>query len=88
MEQVQEKLSRAEAATARANATSAAAQSKLVSGVEKMRVETQRYEAAVSACARGERFALRTLYEREARWLPPWRLPCSTPSTSRPSWHA
>jgi RNA polymerase sigma-70 factor (ECF subfamily) len=27
------------------------------------------YEAAVLACARGERFALRTLYELEARWL-------------------
>jgi RNA polymerase sigma-70 factor (ECF subfamily) len=27
------------------------------------------YEAAVQACARGERFALRALYEREARWL-------------------
>lgn len=27
------------------------------------------YEAAVLACARGERFALQALYEREARWL-------------------
>jgi len=27
------------------------------------------YEAAVLACARGERYALRVLYEREARWL-------------------
>ena len=27
------------------------------------------YEAAVLACARGERFALRALYQREARWL-------------------
>ncbi len=27
------------------------------------------YEAAVEACARGERQALRSLYEREARWL-------------------
>ncbi len=27
------------------------------------------YEAAVLACARGERFALRALYEREGRWL-------------------
>lgn len=27
------------------------------------------YEAAVLACARGERFAMRALYEREARWL-------------------
>jgi RNA polymerase sigma-70 factor, ECF subfamily len=27
------------------------------------------YEAAVLAIARGERFALRALYEREARWL-------------------
>ncbi|MET0518740.1 MAG: sigma-70 family RNA polymerase sigma factor [Burkholderiaceae bacterium] len=27
------------------------------------------YEAAVLACARGERFALRALYEREAQWL-------------------
>lgn len=27
------------------------------------------YEAAVEACARGERFALRSLYERESRWL-------------------
>ncbi|MEF7612573.1 sigma-70 family RNA polymerase sigma factor [Aquincola sp. MAHUQ-54] len=27
------------------------------------------YDAAVMACARGERFALRALYEREARWL-------------------
>ena len=27
------------------------------------------YEAAVLACARGERFALRVLYEREGRWL-------------------
>lgn len=27
------------------------------------------YEACVLACARGERFALRALYEREARWL-------------------
>ena len=26
-------------------------------------------EAAVEACARGERFALRSLYERESRWL-------------------
>lgn len=27
------------------------------------------YEAAVLACARGERYALRALYEREAEWL-------------------
>lgn len=27
------------------------------------------YEAAVQACARGERYALRALYQREARWL-------------------
>ncbi|HET7864126.1 MAG TPA: sigma-70 family RNA polymerase sigma factor [Burkholderiaceae bacterium] len=27
------------------------------------------YEAAVLACARGERFALQALYEHEARWL-------------------
>lgn len=27
------------------------------------------YDAALLACARGERFALRVLYEREARWL-------------------
>lgn len=27
------------------------------------------YEAALLACARGERFALRALYERESRWL-------------------
>ena len=27
------------------------------------------YEAAVLACARGERFAMRALYERESRWL-------------------
>ena len=27
------------------------------------------YEAAVQACARGERYALRVLYQREARWL-------------------
>jgi RNA polymerase sigma-70 factor, ECF subfamily len=27
------------------------------------------YEAAVLACARGERFALRALYQRESRWL-------------------
>lgn len=27
------------------------------------------YEAALLACARGERFALRALYQREARWL-------------------
>ncbi len=27
------------------------------------------YEAAVEACARGERHALRSIYEREARWL-------------------
>lgn len=27
------------------------------------------YEAALEACARGERFALRALYERESRWL-------------------
>ncbi len=27
------------------------------------------YEAAVLACARGERYAMRALYEREARWL-------------------
>lgn len=27
------------------------------------------YEAAVEACARGESFALRALYEREAAWL-------------------
>lgn len=27
------------------------------------------YEAAVLACARGERYALRALYEREAHWL-------------------
>jgi RNA polymerase sigma-70 factor, ECF subfamily len=27
------------------------------------------YEAALLACARGERFAMRALYEREARWL-------------------
>lgn len=27
------------------------------------------YEAALEACARGERFALRALYDREAAWL-------------------
>ncbi len=27
------------------------------------------YESALEACARGERYALRALYEREARWL-------------------
>lgn len=27
------------------------------------------YEAAVAACARGERYALQSLYERESRWL-------------------
>ena len=27
------------------------------------------YEAALEACARGERFALRAIYERESRWL-------------------
>ena len=27
------------------------------------------YESALEACARGERFALRALYDREARWL-------------------
>ncbi len=27
------------------------------------------YEAAVLACARGERYALRALYDREGRWL-------------------
>lgn len=27
------------------------------------------YESAVEACARGERYALRALYERESRWL-------------------
>ena len=27
------------------------------------------YEAAVEACARGERYALRAIYERESRWL-------------------
>ncbi len=27
------------------------------------------YEAAVLACARGERYALRALYEHEGRWL-------------------
>jgi RNA polymerase sigma-70 factor (ECF subfamily) len=27
------------------------------------------YEAAVQACARGERYALRALYQREAHWL-------------------
>ena len=27
------------------------------------------YESALEACARGERFALHMLYEREARWL-------------------
>jgi RNA polymerase sigma factor (sigma-70 family) len=27
------------------------------------------HEAALEACARGERFALRVLYDREARWL-------------------
>ncbi len=27
------------------------------------------YESALEACARGERFALRMLYEREGRWL-------------------
>ncbi len=27
------------------------------------------YEAALEACARGERFALRVIYEREGRWL-------------------
>lgn len=27
------------------------------------------YESALEACARGERFALRALYERESRWL-------------------
>ncbi len=32
-------------------------------------VETFDYEAVLEACARGERFALRMLYEREARWL-------------------
>lgn len=27
------------------------------------------YDSAVEACARGERFALKALYERESRWL-------------------
>jgi RNA polymerase sigma-70 factor (ECF subfamily) len=27
------------------------------------------YESALEACARGERYALRSLYDREARWL-------------------
>ena len=27
------------------------------------------YESALEACARGERFALRAIYERESRWL-------------------
>lgn len=27
------------------------------------------YESAVEACARGERYALQSLYERESRWL-------------------
>ncbi|WP_295639841.1 sigma-70 family RNA polymerase sigma factor [uncultured Methylibium sp.] len=27
------------------------------------------YESALEACARGERYALRALYERESRWL-------------------
>lgn len=27
------------------------------------------YESALEACARGERFALRALYDRESRWL-------------------
>ena len=27
------------------------------------------HEAALEACARGERFALKALYEREGRWL-------------------
>lgn len=27
------------------------------------------YEAALEACARGERFALQSIYERECRWL-------------------
>ena len=27
------------------------------------------YESALEACARGERYALRAIYEREARWL-------------------
>ena len=31
--------------------------------------DTFDYEAALLACARGERPALRALYEREARWL-------------------
>lgn len=31
--------------------------------------DTFDYEAALEACARGERFALNALYQREARWL-------------------
>jgi RNA polymerase sigma-70 factor (ECF subfamily) len=27
------------------------------------------YENALAACARGDRYALRALYERERRWL-------------------
>ena len=33
------------------------------------RADTFDYESVLEACARGERFALRALYEREARWL-------------------
>jgi RNA polymerase sigma-70 factor (ECF subfamily) len=31
--------------------------------------ETFDYEAALAACARGDRYALRAIYERERRWL-------------------
>ena len=34
-----------------------------------MTPDTFDYEAALLACARGERYALRALYERESRWL-------------------
>jgi len=33
------------------------------------RSEPLDHEAALAACARGERFALRVIYEREGRWL-------------------
>ncbi|MEO7152732.1 MAG: sigma-70 family RNA polymerase sigma factor [Burkholderiaceae bacterium] len=34
-----------------------------------MRTDGFDYDSAVEACARGERYALQSLYEREARWL-------------------
>lgn len=44
-------------------------QSAAMSPPSSPRADAFDYESALEACARGERYALRSIYEREARWL-------------------